>query len=124
MASIRKRTNGDGTTSYRVDVRLKGHPAERLYTTPRPEEELYDLKADPWELNNLAGDPEYADTLAEMRGILDAWIAETGDKGQTPETEEVYDADMAAYIAGQTGEQGEILKRNIAQMKAWADEGK
>ena len=29
MASIRKRANKDGTTSYRVDIRLKGHPAER-----------------------------------------------------------------------------------------------
>jgi integrase len=29
MASIRKRTNKDGSKSYRVDIRLKGHPAER-----------------------------------------------------------------------------------------------
>lgn len=29
MASIRKRTNQDGTTSYRVDVRLKGFPPQR-----------------------------------------------------------------------------------------------
>lgn len=29
MASIRKRTNKSGGTSYRVEIRLKGHPAER-----------------------------------------------------------------------------------------------
>jgi hypothetical protein len=29
MASIRKRTNKDGSTSYRVDVRLKGFPPQR-----------------------------------------------------------------------------------------------
>lgn len=29
MASIRKRTNKDGTASYRVDVRLKGFPTQR-----------------------------------------------------------------------------------------------
>jgi len=29
MASIRKRTNNDGSTSYRVDVRLKGFPPQR-----------------------------------------------------------------------------------------------
>ncbi|MEE9354302.1 MAG: site-specific integrase [Methylococcaceae bacterium] len=29
MASIRKRTNKDGSTSYRVDVRLKGFPSQR-----------------------------------------------------------------------------------------------
>ena len=29
MASIRKRINKDGSTSYRVDVRLKGFPPQR-----------------------------------------------------------------------------------------------
>jgi integrase len=29
MASIQKRTNKDGTTSYKVEVRLKGYPAQR-----------------------------------------------------------------------------------------------
>ena len=29
MASIRNRTNNDGSKSYRVDVRLKGFPAQR-----------------------------------------------------------------------------------------------
>ncbi len=29
MASIRKRANKDGSSSYRVEIRLKGHPAER-----------------------------------------------------------------------------------------------
>ena len=29
MASIRKRTNNDGSISYRVDVRLKGFPPQR-----------------------------------------------------------------------------------------------
>jgi hypothetical protein len=29
MASIRKRTGSDGTTSFRVDVRLKGFPPQR-----------------------------------------------------------------------------------------------
>ena len=29
MASIRKRTNSDGSISYRVDVRLKGFPPQR-----------------------------------------------------------------------------------------------
>ena len=29
MASIRKRTKKDGSTSYRVDIRLKGFPTQR-----------------------------------------------------------------------------------------------
>lgn len=103
--------------------KLAGHPAERLYRVPRPEEELYDRDADPRELHNLVDDPAHADTLAELRGILDAWIAETGDKGQTPE--HVYDADMAVYIESRRNqpERLERLGANIAQMKAWAAEG-
>ena len=101
---------------------LEGHPAERLYTVPRPKEEVYDLKADPWELTNLAEDPAHADTLVEMRGILGAWITETGDRGQTPEPEAVYDSDMAVYLASRKN--SAELRGNIAQMKAWAAEGK
>ncbi len=57
-----------------------------ILRTPRPAEELYDLAADPNELHNLAADPACADTLAELRATLDGWIAETGDKGQYPES--------------------------------------
>lgn len=109
-----------------VEGKLAGHPAERLFTVPRPKEELYDREQDPWEMNNLADDPAYAETLALMRGILDDWIKETNDKGQTPETEAAYDADMAVYLEGQkrSPDYVDIVKRNIAQMKAWAAEGK
>ncbi len=57
-----------------------------FFADRRPEEELYDVEDDPWETSNLAGDPAHAATLAEMRGKLDQWIAETGDEGGTPET--------------------------------------
>jgi len=104
---------------------LKGHPAERLYTTPRPAEELYDLKADPWELTNLADDPKYVDTMVEMRATLDRWIAETGDKGQAAETDEIYDADMAVYVGrSKDPKANATIRRNIAQMKTWAADGK
>lgn len=97
---------------------------ERMFYAPRPPEELYDLEEDPWERNNLADDAGAKDTLGELRGILDRWIRETGDRGRQLESAAVYDADMAVYAKGQKGEQGEILRRNIAQMKAWAAEGK
>ncbi len=97
---------------------------DRLFYAPRPPEELYDLEEDPWEMNNLAGDAGAKDILIEHRGILDRWIRATGDKGRQVESEAVYDADMAVYAKGQKGAQGEILQRNIAQMKAWAAEGK
>jgi len=61
-------------------------PQQAHFTAPhRPEEELYDLEADPHELHNLAGSPDHQQTLSEMRAILDRWIKETGDKGETPE---------------------------------------
>lgn len=51
----------------------------------RPAEELYDIQKDPYEINNLAGQPASAAIIDEMRGILQQWIKETGDKGQYPE---------------------------------------
>jgi arylsulfatase A-like enzyme len=44
-----------------------------------PFEQLYDLIFDPNEAANVAGDPYYVDALAEMRGLLDAWMEETED---------------------------------------------
>lgn len=109
-----------------AEGKLAGHPAERFFTAPRPAEELYDREADPWELKNLADDPACAETLAEMRGILDVWIQQTNDQGQHPETAAVYDADMAVYLDRQkrSADYFQILQKNIAQMKAWAAEGK
>jgi hypothetical protein len=51
----------------------------------KPDEELYDLKNDPFEFRNLSDSPEHQNTLKEMRGLLETWIKETGDKGQYPE---------------------------------------
>lgn len=47
----------------------------------RPAEELYDLAADPDELNNLSADARHAATLTQLRGELDAWMADQGDRG-------------------------------------------
>lgn len=94
----------------------------------RPPEELYDVVADPEEIHNLADDPEYADQLAEMRGLLDDWIVETDDQGRNPESEEMYDSDMAPYLSkfgnGKDPEKLAILEANIAWMKKMAAEGK
>lgn len=51
----------------------------------RPAEELYDLAADPWERRNLAAEPGQAKRLQELRGELDAWMAEQGDAGLATE---------------------------------------
>jgi arylsulfatase A-like enzyme len=58
---------------------------------PLPYEQLYDTEADPHEIRNLAtsADPEHQAALVRLRAALDAWIAETGDRGEWPEPEEV-----------------------------------
>ena len=64
-------------------------PVQQLFMAERrPEEELYDIQADPWEVKNLAASPGHRDVLKRMRGILEAWIRQTGDKGQFPEKPE------------------------------------
>jgi arylsulfatase A-like enzyme len=95
----------------------------------RPQEELYDLEKDPYELNNLAGDEGHATVLAEMRGILDRWVVDSGDHGATPESEEVYDDAMEVYFETKRSKDGadhpgiRVFESNIAQMKRWAAEG-
>jgi arylsulfatase A-like enzyme len=91
-----------------------------LFSPTRPKEELYDWQADPHQVKNLASDPAQMKTLADMRARLDKWIRDTNDLGQTPETETRYDSDMASYL----GRGNPAVERNIAQMKAWAKEGK
>lgn len=46
----------------------------------RPAEELYDLETDPHEQRNLAADPARAAELARLRGELDVWLKNQGDK--------------------------------------------
>ncbi|WP_425619434.1 sulfatase [Anatilimnocola sp. NA78] len=93
-----------------------------LFAETRPKEELYDWQADPHQLKNknLAADAAHQDKLLEMRGRLDRWIKETGDLGQTPESESRYDSDMANYL----GRGNPAVEKNIALMKKWAKEGK
>jgi arylsulfatase A-like enzyme len=97
---------------------------ERLFTVPRPEEELYYLESDPHELTNLAADAAHQEALEQHRRQLDEWTQATNDRGQSPEPEEVYDADMAIYLGSRTGPQRAILERNIQTMKTWAAAGK
>lgn len=49
------------------------------FSVDRPEELLFDVVADPDQTNNLVGSAQHASVLAEMRGLLEAWRARTGD---------------------------------------------
>jgi len=98
---------------------------ERLLFAPgRPKEELYDLQSDPDEIQNLADDPAHRSTLEELRGRLDRWIEETGDRSRQPEPSAMYDSDMAVYLGEKNKTQDAALLKNIALMKQWAAEGK
>lgn len=97
---------------------------ELLFSPTRPKEELYLWTTDRYQLKNLAADPAHKAALLKHRAHLDRWIVATKDRG--PEAESMYDSDMAVYVGGRnkkaTGES--VTEKNIAQMKAWAKEGK
>jgi arylsulfatase A-like enzyme len=93
-------------------------PKKMLFSPTRPAEELYEYAADPHQIINLADTPAFKLELERHRAELDRWIAETKDKG--PESEEMYDSDMAVYLEKANPE----VERNIALMKKWAREGK
>jgi uncharacterized protein (TIGR02145 family) len=58
----------------------------------KPAEELYDTGADPHEVRNLADDPAYRTHLERLRGALDGWLGEIGDRPGRPEAELVESA--------------------------------
>jgi arylsulfatase A-like enzyme len=61
-------------------------PVQALFMAPRkPDEELYDVRNDPYEVNNLATSPEHRKRLKKMRAVLDKWIKDTSDMGQSAE---------------------------------------
>jgi arylsulfatase A-like enzyme len=98
-----------------------------LFAPTRPKEELYDVDKDPWQIHNLAADPAYAEPMAEFRASLQEWEEKSPDMGRTPESPEMYDSEMAAYVGEKKGK-GEgrrtQVEENIALMKKWAAEGK
>lgn len=77
--------SGPGTFGYWQKWRLqalKDPAAAKIVRSEyvRPGEELYDLSVDPFELNNLAGSPAHAAALTQLRGDVDWYMADTGDR--------------------------------------------
>lgn len=64
----------------------KLNEAQKLFFETRPVEQLFDIEADPYEVNDLSGDPSYAETLKEMRGLLQTKVKAIGDLSIYPES--------------------------------------
>jgi N-sulfoglucosamine sulfohydrolase len=54
--------------------------AEEYYGSRRPAELLYDLRDDPLEMRDVAGEPAQAGVLAALRGRVEGFMRETGDR--------------------------------------------
>ncbi|WP_153558322.1 sulfatase-like hydrolase/transferase [Roseimaritima sediminicola] len=59
--------------------------AQSQFFRPRPAEALFDLQNDPDEVHNLADDPEHAETLAELRAMLQRRVRSMPDLSFIPE---------------------------------------
>lgn len=70
--------------------RLSGAPLD-LMQRSGPCEELYDTTSDPHEIDDLSKstEPAHREALTRLRAALDAWIVETGDRGEFAEPEEI-----------------------------------
>ncbi|MGR3810174.1 sulfatase family protein [Jiulongibacter sp. NS-SX5] len=78
------------TMNLLLEMHEKGelNEAQSLwFRETKPEEELYDYIADPFQLNNLAEDPAYAEKLAELRKVMENWVADSEDLGSIQEKE-------------------------------------
>jgi len=100
---------------------LDGLQERLLFSPSRPSEELYAWREDRWQTRDLAADPAHRRTLAELRSRLDDWMVTTGDRG--PESEAMYDSDMAVYLAEPRDGRETVIRGNIALMKRWDREG-
>ena len=89
-----------------------------LFSPTRAPEEFYEYQDDRYQLVNLAANPDFRTQLEFHRARLDQWMADTHDQG--PESEAMYDSDMAEYLKKKSPE----VANNIALMKRWAKEGK
>lgn len=104
--------------SLHMESKLPSVSEDLLFSPTRQAEELYDYQNDPFQVTNLAANPDFKMQLEAHRAQLDRWFVETKDQG--PESEAMYDSDMAEYTKKKNPE----VEKNIALMKQWAKEGK
>lgn len=90
--------SADGVRSPTFQAMIKLNKLGKLskaqsvyFVNPRPKEELYHSAKDPHETKNLINDPKYQEVLQELRGSLDQWIKETGDRVPKLRTADEFD---------------------------------
>ena len=90
--------SADGVRSPTFQAMIKMHERGELseaqsvyFVKPRSREELYHSARDPHETKNLIDDAAYQDVLKELRGALDRWILETGDRVPELRTADEFD---------------------------------
>jgi len=77
---------GDVFQSWVRDARTNPALAQRVRSHSfKPAEELFDLQGDELETRNLAADPAYAAIKTRLRGELEAWMRQQGDRGLATE---------------------------------------
>lgn len=112
--------------SLHLARQLDATTEQLLFSPTRPAEELYRWTEDRWQIHNLAKDDRHQAELVQLRQRLDRWMTETKDLG--PESETMYDSDMAVYLGGRARPANDDAtsetRRNIELMKRWAKEGK
>ncbi|OXU15607.1 sulfatase family protein [Sedimentisphaera salicampi] len=67
-----------------LDLAASGDEHAQEYTHKyqhRPEFELYNIKQDPANINNLADEPGYEEVFKRLKGKLDEWMKDQGDRG-------------------------------------------
>ncbi|WP_258104178.1 sulfatase [Marinoscillum sp. MHG1-6] len=60
---------------------------EYWFRNTKTAEEFYVRATDPFNLNNEIRNPAYEEEITELRNVMDAWLAEVGDRSTIPETE-------------------------------------
>lgn len=116
-------TNGTATwRTMKALAREDSAIAERVdLMEHRVVEELYDVDTDPDCRRNLIAEPAHAEALAEMRGMLEQWMVETGDPALEAFRGRENPAVMAAYLKKV---EDESASRRSSQRKAKpADKG-
>lgn len=117
-------TAGPDLDSWRKKAKTDPHVRQLMEAMiHRPAEEFYELNADPLEMHNLAGDPKYRPMMDEMRGRLEAWMKEQGDRGVATELEALKHQ-AAGSDEGEGGGGGGAKKKAGAGKKNGAKKGK